>query len=718
MPGYIVSTVEICGFRGIVDKQEIAFGSPITLFYGPNRNGKSSIINAIEWCLFGPDVAAIKYGDIRERDAWEVKNLKAPKCYVRCVFDGQDGSTVVATRTYKTPRTSEFSYETSGGLAGSEATALQALLRISPDDFISSVHLHPEVIRTLLTDRPKDRQEAVDRLLGLSEMRELVDAFAAAKPSEWTTLLDREISALDERLSTALAEKQKLIESESTELTTSGNQTGTFTAEGASEFARHIANDIESFCQKYHLSSPSFPALSALTDVQTLKAMLPNTVKSLRDAHPILSDQGKHLSRKNSLEGLRDSYATQAGEVAVAEQNLQAYDEKRSVTQLDQAVANLQEQVTKIDEEVDAIARNGNVLMSALRYFEERAESEILSYPLCGQRSQSAVDWRTHISNELEQQQLAPLKARKEEVVKECAVLQKTKADMTALHNKIVTERARAQKIVGSIEKAVGRQIAPGDDPVAIINQVISVIQTTLSTLENQVQEINGEFEGFQRNILDLERFYRIGKAQQELQRIESVDSNPSYLELRSFRVECEQYAEDVDLLVEGLKSAVRTEATARLTAAQNDISNTFKQLTDRPDFPGLNVALIGDGYAIELVGASSSTRALPLLNHADLNCAAIAIFLSLAANAQISHQLGFIVLDDPSQSMDRDCKRKLCHVLTSVCDMRQVIIATADDELRSDVLGMTKNKKSYIVKAWTPTTGPTIESAVPAHAV
>jgi hypothetical protein len=38
------------------------------------------------------------------------------------------------------------------------------------------------------------------------------------------------------------------------------------------------------------------------------------------------------------------------------------------------------------------------------------------------------------------------------------------------------------------------------------------------------------------------------------------------------------------------------------------------------------------------------------------------------------------------------------------------VIVATADDDLRDEVMQMTKTKISCVVKDWTPTSGPTIQ--------
>src|SRR5262249_54817533 len=71
---------------------------PVTLIVGENRSGKSSTLNAIEWCLFGREVEK-KASGISERADWEVERRAPPT-------DGGDGGVEVA-----------LSCETDGGVA-------------------------------------------------------------------------------------------------------------------------------------------------------------------------------------------------------------------------------------------------------------------------------------------------------------------------------------------------------------------------------------------------------------------------------------------------------------------------------------------------------------------------------------------------------------------------------------------------------------------------
>ena len=69
--------LKIQGFRGFRDPIEFQFDQPAILFFGENRSGKSSTLNAAEWCLFGDDCVGKQTG-IRERIGWVVANGHMP----------------------------------------------------------------------------------------------------------------------------------------------------------------------------------------------------------------------------------------------------------------------------------------------------------------------------------------------------------------------------------------------------------------------------------------------------------------------------------------------------------------------------------------------------------------------------------------------------------------------------------------------------------------
>jgi recombinational DNA repair ATPase RecF len=48
-----IAGLTIEGFRGFTTPQSLAFNSQDVFIFGENGHGKSSIIEAIQWCLFG-----------------------------------------------------------------------------------------------------------------------------------------------------------------------------------------------------------------------------------------------------------------------------------------------------------------------------------------------------------------------------------------------------------------------------------------------------------------------------------------------------------------------------------------------------------------------------------------------------------------------------------------------------------------------------------------
>ena len=88
-----LSKVKIRNFRG-VREEEFPVGSGINLIEGKNGCGKSSFLNAIEWCLFGtPQVAGIGTG-MQERKGWEVcfrGAVSGGAAKVELIFDTDDG---------------------------------------------------------------------------------------------------------------------------------------------------------------------------------------------------------------------------------------------------------------------------------------------------------------------------------------------------------------------------------------------------------------------------------------------------------------------------------------------------------------------------------------------------------------------------------------------------------------------------------------------------
>lgn len=57
---YRLNTVTVEGFGGFTEPQQVKISQKHTFVFGPNGHGKSSVLEAIRWCLFGQANSALR----------------------------------------------------------------------------------------------------------------------------------------------------------------------------------------------------------------------------------------------------------------------------------------------------------------------------------------------------------------------------------------------------------------------------------------------------------------------------------------------------------------------------------------------------------------------------------------------------------------------------------------------------------------------------------
>lgn len=715
---YSITSIIISGFRGFRQTTTISFGQPITLIYGLNRQGKSSIVNAIEWCLFGRKTTETSY--LRERAGWEVKHRKAKECFVECQFnDLSNGQAVKIRRVYRSKQKSDIFVVLPSGASSTDEGSIANTLKISLGDYCSAVHLHPEIIRTLVVAAPGERKEAVDRLLGLSDYREITDALTSLKPSSWTAKLDAELEGINRDITAALDRNQNTIELEIQTLRDRDVEPEFFEENGAILFGTKLLSDAAEFAARYKYPLPSIQAPAKVPDVpKFLNAMRP-ALKGMRNSNPVLTSQGKALGRKNSLLGLLSSLDLQANNLHKSLDIRAALLGSSTEEQVGARIQTLTNEIATKEKEMAEVSANGDLLTKAVAFFEARKRNELVSCPLCGQSTKNVESWMRHIADEQVRANVKPLQDKKNELLKELNSLTTLQRNLEKAANDVLIQQQLLEKTRADVAVALNRPLAVIDDAVVLLQEEISTVSKELENLQSEVTGVNQVLGKLEEDISILERLERVSRIRAQIQQAESIQQNPSFTELKNCRLECEQYANDLSLLTEAIQAMLTEEAKTKLSGARASIAQFFKEITDRPDFPELLVQAEDSGYEINLASSSETTRALSILNHGDLNCAALSIFLGLAFAANSSHELGAVILDDPTQSLDGISKRNLCKVVGEIAVARQVIIATADDQFKDAALKIAKNKTAYHVTGWTEDSGPTLEalSAAAHHA-
>ncbi|MGH2638937.1 MAG: ATP-binding protein, partial [Rhabdochlamydiaceae bacterium] len=65
---YVLSTLDAGGIRGINSNLHLVLSKEMTVLFGPNGSGKTSLLQAVEWCLTG-QLPYLAGADFRKEDA-------------------------------------------------------------------------------------------------------------------------------------------------------------------------------------------------------------------------------------------------------------------------------------------------------------------------------------------------------------------------------------------------------------------------------------------------------------------------------------------------------------------------------------------------------------------------------------------------------------------------------------------------------------------------
>ncbi len=169
-------SVTISGFGPYETEVTFSFDAGVNVVTGKNGSGKSSIFDAIQWCLFGPN------GSSRTlKDRTSVINLSSQKAKVVLELSSQKLGDIVITRSLTRSRSHNLVIETDGekttgvkksqekiddllgGLSGDSFSAMTMLISspsVSVNEFITG---NPTTRRQILADLADPRRYFEDR---------------------------------------------------------------------------------------------------------------------------------------------------------------------------------------------------------------------------------------------------------------------------------------------------------------------------------------------------------------------------------------------------------------------------------------------------------------------------------------------------------------------------------------------------------------------------
>lgn len=714
-----VKRIEIDGFRGF-PKASASFDlmTPVVQLHGENHQGKSSVLNAIEWCLYGDQCTGVKSG-IRERKDWEIVNRNASQARVELEIETDEGTLklkrVEDRGRGKRGKTIEVTLADGSIKKGDNAEReITRIVRLSFRDFATTVYQHQETIREIIIQEPRVRNDAIDRLLGLTDYRNILDGIKMSKVADVQKELANEFANLQSRIDEALSIRQGDLAEKKEEAKTKRLSDEELNNEGLINSAKDIIRNINSFASRLGIATIPISPLSNWKEAQTFVSNARKALDRLWAQSPDIKEQSNLTLKRNEAENIRNEYDTRKQVHTTAIDAIKKSEQDHGTQEkIDGEMKKVLEDMDHVEDETRRISPKAKLVEEGISLLEDAA----LGYPthicpLCGKTVPNLLEYLKREWAQKIEAQVRDLKARRQNLDKKKLELEDLKVKYAELTENVKQAKNQLLDKVNKAGEFLNKVLTDKDDPAALVTKEIHKIDERLKeikeSIENKREIIARVNEKIDRVIL----LHGILELENKIEEIGRLSETDEYKKIENIRDELSQFAGDIKAIAENVRKCSIEEAKDMIASAESAINAYFTRITENPGIQELKVMVDadkrtgGNSYAFLDQNRNELT---PILSQGDLNSLALSIFLGLVKAAGDSHPLGFVLLDDPSQSLSTQQKKRLKEVLNEVSDCKKLLVSTMDIELQQFLGDLTKAKTIYEFSGWNPEVGPEV---------
>lgn len=709
--------VRLEGFRGINKPLTLGCGEAATLLFAPNGKGKTSLLGGIEWCLFGK----LNFQPAENGTNDELVNLHHPKSSAKAelvLVGGGLEYTVTRERKVRKRETAlTVRVSDSQEFEGEEAEGyLFRLLGLTWDDFSRAVFLHQESIRGLLTDTPEDRDAALDRLFGLEKLRNVSAAIPMKVVTDAVQEVQRKTTRATDKLEGASEQIEQQREKHLEDAKEKGFAEKDLTLPTGLALARQVVSQLETVSKenRYELSATEEP--KELEDLEKVSRRAKDATKQMRIAVAKASPAGQTTERISQLDLFAQNLEAAEEQVAETTKKLKAHekewgDEKK----IEARRTELTDEIEKFEHKLSVLGVQDRLLSGAIEYL--KVEPHAKNCPVCAQGI-NATKLASDLKRQVQSAQAKEGHALHEKIEEHRESLAEN--DQAAKDG--VQLRKAAQKATNGLQETIEKikEVLSGATNPAKAKEAIENAQKALhkeleeqnkfhSKREEKLQDIDEKVEA-------LRALYRFLKTDEKFETIsaeapETKEADPLQQELDGLL----SLQESLQKIGRAINDVSKSRASKAVQESKDGISSFYKQLCNHPYFDGIRIETEEKNvrgqprntYTIRAMATEDGkeTLASSRLSTGQMNCVALSIYLALAR--VLSHKLGFVILDDPSQNLDTEHKVALASILKSLQPGTQLLVATQDAELQGILKKELDGKGTSVYElTWHPRNG------------
>ncbi len=699
--------LDVRGFRGWREGT-VPLDRPVTLVVGENRSGKSSTVNAIEWCLFGR-VVEKKASGIDERADWEVERRIAKPDSKSDVVNGEDVEVALSVETdggvarlvrrrkrgAGAREEDAFSVELADGRKLDEAEAHAWMdARRFPDweTWRRACCQHQEILRSRLTVAD-ERSLVVSSLLGMDEHDRLARLLKDQQPGKLVGELDRVLEELDKVVLVRLkTPSEDLFESER-KLAALGLERARLSPALALEVGRGAIDRARRLAEKLGFQA-ELPSAETEADEPELRKWAEGWPTFVRK-------QSKTGERLSSAQKTRARLAAELEQLEPSEERW-----RKAKAGLETAQSELGDEATQrkliVESEAKVAAADAGLraenktlallreTLEVLRETKSADQCPVCDTPVAGLAARLEATVRKGTG-----ERLAALTAERDQARKRRDALESS-LRTTA---KLVAEEKEARKACEGRRSSVTGLVSQGRldagaDLAAAARAEEESLAAEIAQLESSVAGLDAELEEHRRDVDRLKEISRWSAAAKRAQKRADLTALPEWKELQEAVDAAAAFAADLDALGAMAREAQEERSKAREDEVNRSLGEYAGLITGSSGAPGSESGLEvrvrvkrtpkGLSYDVE---DGDGERALSILNQASLNAISLAMLFAQAEERAKNGAFSMVVLDDPDQSLDDEHQAGLARAIERVAKSSPVVAAATPGKLAERVM-------------------------------
>ena len=691
-----IDKVTIAGFRGYNSPKTIDLNGKSALFLGPNMSGKSSTLGAIEWCLFD-DFYSLPADRTRVGD--ELVNDHSPSASVKLELARGGKRFVVERVKQRGESKSKLKITADDGtvVQGPEASnRVFQILGLGFEDFVRSVYLHQENTRDILTEDKKVRSEAMDRLFGLENLRNISDGLKPSTVKDVLSSLTKERDSVAELIAAKVSEAKRSLDEAIGTGSTLGLPKRSLTLSHAKEVLSKAMATLKDASDRTSIPIPAGVPISEYSDIKAASSSINAAVATIRK-HVPEDRRLKEINRSIAdIESARGEYTKEQTTLSEAEKQLKAFVQKNgNPKDLERRIRTLEAEAQRLEQGKDQMDAKGKLIQAGITYLGQ--VTRLTKCPMCDSPLNQAdlaehlqKEARTAVSKELKNIGTSIKKAERDREKTATAL-----EELLKLESKVKDANERVGERIAEIAKLLKKTLSA--------ESVEAESKKELSRLRSQKDKLDAPIEERETRLTEvvnaLEQAKAIAEVLKRQSRLDELSEVHERKELKNVEAVIRELANlqtSVELLGDTTRDLQTELAQSLVARSMPAIKRFYAELAGHPYYDSVEIevqpesrgGVVKNLYVIKGISEKERGESMASLKFSTghMNCVGLSVFLALAHEGAYTHNVGFLILDDPSQNLDDKHKEALANVLAKMQVKSQVIIASEDESFQSQL--------------------------------